>query len=169
MQLLISVRSRDEALAALTGGADIIDAKDPGAGALGAVSLPTFASIADSIGGEVPVTAAGFPAHEFWPEGRVPQSMAFLSRAGIDRLCSGAKIRKASAASDSALNRATLVGGGLSRSWLNMGKSSIRTNLIASFSPASLANASASLRLMESRRLLPRTTAILTFGMVCPI
>jgi len=58
MQLLISVRSRDEALDALHGGADIVDAKEPGAGALGAVSLPTFISIADCIAGRVPVTAA---------------------------------------------------------------------------------------------------------------
>src|SRR5215216_3700093 len=58
MQLLISVRSRNEALAALHGGANIIDAKEPGAGALGVVSLSTFRSIADCIAGEVPVTAA---------------------------------------------------------------------------------------------------------------
>jgi len=50
-----------------------------------------------------------------------------------------------------------------------MGKSSIRMNVTASFSAASLANASASLRLMESRRLLQTTTATLTFGMACPI
>jgi uncharacterized protein (UPF0264 family) len=58
MQLLISVRSRDEALAALQGGADIIDAKEPIAGALGAVALSTLVSIADGIAGAVPVTAA---------------------------------------------------------------------------------------------------------------
>jgi len=58
MQLLISVRSRDEARAAFQGGANIIDAKEPRAGALGAVSLSTFASIAECIAGQVPVTAA---------------------------------------------------------------------------------------------------------------
>jgi uncharacterized protein (UPF0264 family) len=74
MRLLISVRSRDEALDALQGGADIIDAKEPAAGALGAVSLSTFASIADCIAGQVPVTAAlGDAGHE--------QSLEDLARA----------------------------------------------------------------------------------------
>ena len=36
MQLLVSVSDGDEAAAALAGGADIIDAKDPVAGPLGA-------------------------------------------------------------------------------------------------------------------------------------
>lgn len=58
MQLLVSVRSRDEALDALHGGADLIDAKEPAVGALGAVSLSTFASIAECVGNDVPVTAA---------------------------------------------------------------------------------------------------------------
>jgi (5-formylfuran-3-yl)methyl phosphate synthase len=58
VQLLISVRNSAEARSARIGGADIIDAKEPGAGALGAVSLSTFMSIADCIAGEVPVTAA---------------------------------------------------------------------------------------------------------------
>ena len=35
MHLLVSVRSAEEAAAALEGGADVIDAKDPDNGALG--------------------------------------------------------------------------------------------------------------------------------------
>jgi (5-formylfuran-3-yl)methyl phosphate synthase len=58
MKLLVSVRSRDEALAALEGGADIIDAKEPAAGALGSVSVGEFAAIVAAVGGAVPVTAA---------------------------------------------------------------------------------------------------------------
>jgi (5-formylfuran-3-yl)methyl phosphate synthase len=58
MQLLVSVRSRQEALSALGGGADIIDAKEPAAGALGAVSLPTFASIVEAVSGSIAVSAA---------------------------------------------------------------------------------------------------------------
>ena len=34
--LLVSVRSADEAIAALAGGADVIDVKEPNRGALGA-------------------------------------------------------------------------------------------------------------------------------------
>jgi uncharacterized protein (UPF0264 family) len=45
MQLLVSVASAIEAAAALDGGADIVDAKDPQAGALGAVSLEVFREI----------------------------------------------------------------------------------------------------------------------------
>ena len=37
MRLLVSVRSAAEARAALSGGADIIDAKEPSLGSLGAV------------------------------------------------------------------------------------------------------------------------------------
>ena len=45
MRLLVSVRSADEVEAALTGGADIIDAKEPARGALGAVSATTLSEI----------------------------------------------------------------------------------------------------------------------------
>jgi len=58
MQLLVSVSNEAEACAAREGGADIIDAKDPHAGALGAVSLDTFRRI-QSIGAPGgPVSAA---------------------------------------------------------------------------------------------------------------
>lgn len=56
--LLVSVRTPVEAAAALSGGADIVDAKEPARGALGAVSLPAFRRIATAVGGERPVTAA---------------------------------------------------------------------------------------------------------------
>jgi uncharacterized protein (UPF0264 family) len=58
MRLLVSVATPDEALAALAGGADVIDAKDPAKGALGAVSLDTLRAIHASCGGARPVTAA---------------------------------------------------------------------------------------------------------------
>ena len=58
MQLLVSVATAADALAAAEGGADIIDAKDPAAGALGAVSLPRFREIWDALGDIGPVSAA---------------------------------------------------------------------------------------------------------------
>jgi len=58
MRLLVSVRNADEAEAALAGGADIIDAKEPAGGALGAVSLSTFHAIVSAVAGARPVTAA---------------------------------------------------------------------------------------------------------------
>ena len=56
--LLVSVSCAVDAAAALAGGADIVDAKDPVAGALGAVTLPTFRAIHAAVGGARPVTAA---------------------------------------------------------------------------------------------------------------
>ncbi len=47
-----------EARSALAGGADIIDAKDPRQGALGAVTLETLAEIRGVCGSRVPLTAA---------------------------------------------------------------------------------------------------------------
>jgi (5-formylfuran-3-yl)methyl phosphate synthase len=58
MRLLVSVRSAAEALAALAGGADLIDAKDPSVGALGAVSSRVFQEICELVGTARPVTAA---------------------------------------------------------------------------------------------------------------
>ncbi len=49
MQLLVSVRSADEVEPALAGGADIIDAKEPSKGSLGAVSAATLADLASRV------------------------------------------------------------------------------------------------------------------------
>lgn len=49
MQLLVSVRDAAEAVAALGGGADIIDAKEPRHGALGAVTPATLLAIAATV------------------------------------------------------------------------------------------------------------------------
>jgi uncharacterized protein (UPF0264 family) len=58
MRLLVSVRDHIEGQAALAGGADIIDAKEPKMGALGAVSLATLRAIVSATAGARPVTAA---------------------------------------------------------------------------------------------------------------
>ena len=58
MQLLVSVRDPQEAEAAVTGGADIVDAKDPDAGALGAVSPAILHAIVSAVGRRRPITAA---------------------------------------------------------------------------------------------------------------
>ena len=58
MRLLVSVRDADEASSALAGGADIVDAKDPAAGPLGAVSVDVLREIVRTVGGLRPVTAA---------------------------------------------------------------------------------------------------------------
>jgi uncharacterized protein (UPF0264 family) len=56
--LLVSVRSADEARAALDGGADIIDVKEPARGPLGAADSSTITEVVRAVGGRVPVTAA---------------------------------------------------------------------------------------------------------------
>jgi (5-formylfuran-3-yl)methyl phosphate synthase len=58
MQLLVSVRDAVEAAAARAGGADIIDAKNPASGALGAVTLDVFRDIHAVVASARPVTAA---------------------------------------------------------------------------------------------------------------
>ena len=58
MRLLVSVAHAADAAAALAGGADLIDAKDPTGGALAAVTPDTFAAIVAAVAGARPVTAA---------------------------------------------------------------------------------------------------------------
>src|SRR4051794_32096425 len=56
--LLVSVRSAAEAEIALTGGADVVDIKEPTRGPLGAADADVIASIADAVAGRAPITAA---------------------------------------------------------------------------------------------------------------
>ena len=56
--LLVSVRSATEALAALAGGAAVIDVKEPDRGALGAADDRTIAAVVHVVSRRVPVTAA---------------------------------------------------------------------------------------------------------------
>ena len=57
-QLLVSVRSALEAEAALSGGASVIDVKNPALGSLGPAAESTIASVIHLVGGRVPVSAA---------------------------------------------------------------------------------------------------------------
>ncbi len=56
-ELLVSVRSVAEAILAMDAGADLIDAKDPDHGALGALAVSEIAAIKASIGDRKTVTA----------------------------------------------------------------------------------------------------------------
>ena len=58
MRLLVSVVSAEEARRALAGGADIIDVKDPGEGALGAPSPRVLSEVVRVVGDAVPVSVA---------------------------------------------------------------------------------------------------------------
>jgi uncharacterized protein (UPF0264 family) len=78
MRLLVSVATPEEASAALAGGADVIDAKDP-AFALGAVSLEVLRQIHAACAGLRPVTAALGDAAD---EARVERAAAMMTAAG---------------------------------------------------------------------------------------
>jgi uncharacterized protein (UPF0264 family) len=56
--LLVSVRDVREALAALQGGAHVIDVKEPNRGSLGAADSDTIAEVIRVVAGRAPVTAA---------------------------------------------------------------------------------------------------------------
>jgi hypothetical protein len=58
MRLLVSVRSAAEAAAAVTGGADIVDAKEPSRGSLGPVEPAVLRAIADALPGGMPLSVA---------------------------------------------------------------------------------------------------------------
>ena len=58
MRLLVSVSNPLEALAAIEGGADIIDAKDPQRGPLGPVTAEMLIRISDACRERAPLTAA---------------------------------------------------------------------------------------------------------------
>jgi uncharacterized protein (UPF0264 family) len=58
MRLLVSAANAADAAAALDGGAAFVDAKNPAAGALGAVTLAVFHDIVSAVNGRRPVTAA---------------------------------------------------------------------------------------------------------------
>jgi uncharacterized protein (UPF0264 family) len=56
--LLVSVRSAEEAAAALRGGADLIDVKEPRRGSLGRADDATIAAVVARVAGRRPVSAA---------------------------------------------------------------------------------------------------------------
>src|SRR5690349_2021023 len=58
MRLLVSVRSAQEVEAAVEGGAEIIDAKEPMRGSLGAVDAAELARIADAVPDGMPFSMA---------------------------------------------------------------------------------------------------------------
>jgi (5-formylfuran-3-yl)methyl phosphate synthase len=58
VKLLVSVRSAEEAAVALAGGASIVDAKEPEAGALGAVAPVVLTEIRQVVPVRVPLSAA---------------------------------------------------------------------------------------------------------------
>ena len=63
MRLLVSVRSAEEVSAALAGGADIIDAKEPARGSLGRVTPAVLSAIAARTPASVPLSVRPTPPY----------------------------------------------------------------------------------------------------------
>lgn len=86
MKLLISVRDVDEALAAAHGGADLIDLKEPGAGALGALPIAMVRTIVAALrrdGCLLPISATigDLPMRE---ANRIDARVAAVGACGVD-------------------------------------------------------------------------------------
>lgn len=80
--LLASVRSLEEAGIAAAGGADILDLKEPDAGALGAVSLKIAYDVVRFIGGRLPVSATVGDLRGDC--GRLRRAVAAVADTGVD-------------------------------------------------------------------------------------
>jgi uncharacterized protein (UPF0264 family) len=80
--LLASVRSAEEALIACAGGADIIDLKEPAAGALGRLPDATIAAVLSAVAGRKPASATigDLPLE---PR-RVRDAVLAMAAAGVD-------------------------------------------------------------------------------------
>jgi uncharacterized protein (UPF0264 family) len=79
MKLLVSVANAAEAMDAVAGGADLIDAKDAAAGPLGPVAVDVLRQIHGQVAGSRPVTAALGDATD---EHAIHQAAASFARAG---------------------------------------------------------------------------------------
>ena len=99
MRLLVSVRSAPEVGAAVAGGADIVDAKEPAAGSLGAVSGRVLREIGLSVPAGVPLSIAlGDPKNVAALEaamaalhGLAPRSSRAYVKIGLSAAGDGAK------------------------------------------------------------------------------
>ncbi len=80
---LASVTTAEEALQALAAGAHIIDAKNPQAGALGALDAITIKSIVEAVAGRVPVSATIGDFPDMDPDA-VAQAVAATAATGVD-------------------------------------------------------------------------------------
>jgi uncharacterized protein (UPF0264 family) len=116
MRLLVSVARAAEAASAIAGGADVIDAKDPHAGALGPVPVAVLREIHAAVGGARPVSAAlgdaadeaaiERDAHAFIAAGALFVKVGFGRITCLDRVAAltAAAVRGASAGAGGAVH-----------------------------------------------------------------
>lgn len=82
-KMLASVRSLDEALTALDGGADFIDLKEPSRGALGALDHAAVRVCVQAVGGRKPVSATIGDLPSMEPRA-VVSAVERMGRTGVD-------------------------------------------------------------------------------------
>jgi uncharacterized protein (UPF0264 family) len=87
--LLVSVRGVEEALAALEGGADVIDVKEPRLGSLGRAANVVLADVVERVAGQRPVSAACGELVEL-DDSPLPSGVAFL-KCGLAKLGRGSR------------------------------------------------------------------------------
>ena len=75
--LLVSVRSVDEARAAMDGGADLIDVKEPSRGSLGRADDDVVSAVVALVNGRLPVSAA-LGEWRDWSSLPIPSGLAFV-------------------------------------------------------------------------------------------
>lgn len=89
--ILVSVRDAEEALAAIEGGADVVDVKEPSKGPLGRAELEQIVAITQVVRGRRPVTAAAGELCEWRPDDlvewatRASVSLIKIGLAGLAR------------------------------------------------------------------------------------
>ena len=88
-QLLVSVRDAPEARAALAGGADVVDVKEPSRGALGAADPAVWDAVLRACAGRAAVSVALGEAVDWDEEGRVPAVPAGAAFAKLGPFCLG--------------------------------------------------------------------------------
>jgi uncharacterized protein (UPF0264 family) len=77
-RLLVSVRNAGEAEAALGGGADLIDVKEPSRGPLGRADAETIAAIVRAVNGRAPVSAAMGELRNWSPADGLPPDVRYV-------------------------------------------------------------------------------------------
>lgn len=77
IKLLVSVRNATEAVAALEGGADIIDVKEPKHGPLGMAEPRVMSEVVDAVDGRVPVSVAMGELRDNPSMASIPKGVAF--------------------------------------------------------------------------------------------
>jgi len=89
-RLLVSVRDASEVAAALAGGADIIDVKDPSRGPMGMADAAVIAAVCAACAGKVPVSIALGELLEYKPEAGIPPGVDAIQATHVKLAMAGA-------------------------------------------------------------------------------